>query len=261
MHAWGRKDRVTFEPSKEEFIILDPRDGHGQPFRLLGPVIDNQLRMGAAIDKLYRKAKPKARALLRCRRYFCLFDVLLLFKAHVRSQIEWCYAAIYHAAPSLLFRLDSVQVSFLDHLGLSEREAFGQYNVAPLQLRRDICMLGVLWKIAHGKAHVHYLALFPMCGSGVPSQRTRSTVRRHNRRFVDKCDGTQIDQLARSLFGLVKVWNMLPEAVFDLTNVKAFQRNLTVFAKNACVADGENWQRMYATTSFPHALVRRYCFM
>ena len=56
---------MTFEPSKEEFIVLDPLYGDGGPFRLLGPVIDNGLRMHVlvAIDKLYRKAKAK---LARC---------------------------------------------------------------------------------------------------------------------------------------------------------------------------------------------------
>ena len=94
-----------------------------------------RLRMDAAIDKLYRKAKPKARALLRCYRFFGMFDMLCLYKAHVRSQIEWCYSAIYHAAPSLLARLDSVQVSFLSHLGLCDKMAFLTFNVAPLQIR------------------------------------------------------------------------------------------------------------------------------
>ena len=28
---------------------------------------------------------------------------------------------------------------------------------------------------------------------------------------VDRCDGTQLTQLRRSLFGLVKVWNALPK--------------------------------------------------
>ena len=259
VHEWGRRERVTFEPSKEEFVVLDPRHGQGGPFRLLGPLIDNQLRMDAAIDKLYRKAKPKARALLRCYRFFGMFDMLCLYKAHVRSQIEWCYSAIYHAAPSLLARLDSVQVSFLSHLGLCDKMAFLTFNVAPLQIRRDICMLGVLWKIAHGRAHKHFCDMFPMCDFQTMRYETRAVARRHSRRFVDRCDGTQLDQLDRSLFGLVKVWNVLPGEIVNSTSVQAFQRKLTICAKRACETESEGWQRMYATSSFPHALIRKFC--
>ena len=179
VHEWRRKNRVSFGTLKEEFVVLDPRDGVGGPFRMLGPVIDNKLRMDIAISKLYRKAKPKARALLRCSRFFSLSDLLCLFKAHVRSQIEWCNAAIYHAARSLLTKLDSVQISFLEHLGLHERDAFLHFNIAPLQLRRDVGMLGVLWKIAHNKAHKLIAELFPMCDFGAP-RLTRGNSRRHN---------------------------------------------------------------------------------
>ena len=73
VHHWGAKNRVTFEPAKEEFVVLDPRDGVGEPFRLLGPIIDNKLRMNVDINKLFRKKKSKARALLCCSRFF---DVL-----------------------------------------------------------------------------------------------------------------------------------------------------------------------------------------
>ena len=100
--------------------------------------------MHDCIDKLYRKAKAKARALLRCRRYYSIYDMLVLFKAHVRSQIEWCNGAIFHAAPSKLAWLDTIQSSFLQHLDVCEHKAFLDFNLAPMRLRRDIGMLGVL---------------------------------------------------------------------------------------------------------------------
>ena len=59
-------------------------------------------------------------------------------RAHVRSQIEWCNGAMFHAAPSLLERLDSVQTSFLRQLDLDERQTFRDHNLDPFKLRRDI---------------------------------------------------------------------------------------------------------------------------
>ena len=216
--------------------------------------------MHDCIDKLYRKSKPKARALLRCRRYYSHNDLLLLFKSHVRSQIEWCTGAIYHAAPSKLAWLDAVQSSFLTHLGINEGSAFVEQNVAPLGLRRDISMLGVFWKIAHGFAHPDFKRLFQSAPSVPRAHRTRARARRHDLQFVDFCDGTQLRQFQRSLFGLVKVWNVLPMKYVHAESVSLFQRLLTSAAKHACTDNRDGWQTMFATSSLPHTLLVQYCF-
>ena len=100
---------MSFDPLEESFAILAPAGGDAQPFRLLGPTLDEKLLMHDCTDKLRRKAKPKARVLLRCRRFYSDADMLFLFKTHVRNQIEWCYGAIFHVAQSKLKRLETVQ--------------------------------------------------------------------------------------------------------------------------------------------------------
>ena len=260
VHAWGVVNRVSFDASKEEFAILGAQDGHGGPFRLLGPVVDQKLLMNDCVDKLYRKAKPKARALLRCARFFNVSDLLLLFKAHVRSQIEWCNGAIYHVARSKLAWLDSVQVSFLRHIGFDERVAFAHFNLAPLQTRRDVGMLGVLWKISRGLAHADLVELFPRAPHNKSRMSTRVHARRHNMQLVDFCDGSQLAQFARSLFGLVKVWNALPQEFVECKTVKCFQSKLTKAVKRACVDNCDEWQRMYSVDGLPFTLLTRYCF-
>ena len=50
---------------------------------------------------------------------------------------------------------------FAREIGLSEDVAFMEFNVAPLGLRRDIGMLGLLFKIATGQAHPAFSDLFP----------------------------------------------------------------------------------------------------
>ena len=260
VHQWGVVNRVSFDPAKEEFAILSPTDGHGATFRLLGPLIDQKLLMDECIDKLYRKTKPKARALLRCRRFYSVPDLLLLFKAHVRSQVEWCYGAIYHAAPSKLKWLDSVQCSFLAHLGISEFDAFLRFNLAPWQMRRDIGMLGVLWKVSRGAAHKDMCALFPMCPAPSRNPRTRADHRRHRRQFVNPCDGTQLRQFSRSLFGLLKVWNALPADFVEAKSVSKFQSMLSNAAKCACRDEAPFWQEMFSVDSLPFTLLLRYCF-
>ena len=69
-------NRVSFDPSKEELAILDPRDGYGDDFKMLGPTIDKQWLMKACIDKLYNKeATPKARRILRAESSTFLFHI------------------------------------------------------------------------------------------------------------------------------------------------------------------------------------------
>jgi hypothetical protein len=251
---------VSFDPAKEEFVVLSPDDGFGSTFRLLGPLIDTKLLMNECIDKLYRKAKPKARALLRCRRFFSVYELLVLFKSHVRSQIEWCTGAFYHAAPSKIAWLDTVHTSFLSHIGLDEREAFLRYNLAPWQLRRDIGMLGVLWKVSRGLAHQDLCALFSLCPRPiVDNRRTRSDHRRHDRQFVNPCDGTQLRQFSRSIFGLLKVWNVLPAAFVESQSVSIFQSKLTDATRSACRDDAGSWQRMVGVDNLPFTLLLRYC--
>ena len=60
--------------------------------------------------------------------------------------------AIFHSSTYLLVKFDRLQVSFLKEIGLSEEEAFLQYNVAPLGLRRNIGMLGLLERGRGGSA-------------------------------------------------------------------------------------------------------------
>ncbi len=115
-----------------------------------------------------------------------------------------------------------MQTSFVEHLGLSERVAFIEFQLAPLELRRDIGMLGALWKIAHGKAHKFLQEMFPMCSFAPVLPNTRGIARRHQLRFVDRCVG---DRLFLFVFTQPQLWNtpikrLLPNAEIDKhTNV------------------------------------------
>ena len=70
VHSWGARNRVEFDQSKEEFCVLDSQGGHGAPFRLLGPIIDNKLLMQDCVEAIYKRAKPKSKRLVRERRFF-----------------------------------------------------------------------------------------------------------------------------------------------------------------------------------------------
>ena len=83
--------------------------------------------------------------------------MLVQYKQQVLSYIEYRTPAIYHATASVLGRLDRLQDSFLRVLGISKEDALLYFNLAPLSMRRDIAVLGLLHRsaIGHGPPQFH----------------------------------------------------------------------------------------------------------
>ena len=161
MHSWGRANRVSFDAGKEHLVVLHPSQNHGDPFKLLGCMIDLDLRMHTAIDQLLSKIRPKSTAILRTRTYYGISELINQFKTHIWGLIEMHSGAYFHAATSLLDKIGQVQRSFLHKLGVSEEHAFLNHNFAPTILRRNIAILGLLHKRVLGKCHPMFERLLP----------------------------------------------------------------------------------------------------
>ena len=241
VHDWGRTNRVAFDAGKEAFVVLHHLQGEGEDFRLLGPVLDSKLRMHSAVQKVVAKARPKPHALLKTKRYYCTQDLVTQFKTHVLCVLESCTAAVYHATNTTLEPLDGVLTSFLRELDLTASDAFLEYNLAPLALRRDVAMLGLLHKCSLKRAHPQLQALFPTVQLQPTRHHTRLSERRHNRQLLERCTGHFLESTRRSVFGLVRVYNFLPQAAVDATSVTAFQTALTNLVREACERGEEDW--------------------
>ncbi len=153
------------------------------------------------------------------------------YKAHVLSLLEQSAGAIYHAADSHLDVLDSLQRRFLREIGLSENNAFLKHNLAPLRLRRDIAVLGLLHRIQLGEAHDDFSRLFEKATHPTTTT-TRHSKRRHGKQFRETWGNT--DYYNRSIFSSVRAYNILPEYVVNTTDVQSFQSLLTKDARFAC---------------------------
>ena len=161
LHKWGEAHRVLFDPSKESYHILHKRFSHGENFKLLGVVFDPALLMHEAVRSVATEAGWRLQTLLRVRRFFTTPETFRMYKAQVLSYVESGTPALYHAAPSVLNRIDMVQRRFLRELGVSEVAALNDYRLAPLESRRDMAMLGALHKVTLGLAPAQLMALFP----------------------------------------------------------------------------------------------------
>ena len=109
---------------------------------------DNRLRMNVAVHKCACRAAWKTKSLLRSRRFYSDSDLIMLYKSHVLSYIEYRTAGIHFASTSVLREIDDVQTRYIRQLNLSEEAAFMHFNLAPLETRRDIAILGVIHRAA-----------------------------------------------------------------------------------------------------------------
>ena len=175
----------------------------------------------------------KLKALFRVRKFYSLSQYVRMYKCQLWSCAEWCTAAIYHATASSLVKIDNIQHKFLRFVDLTETEAFLEYNVAPMSLRRSISLLGLIYKCVKKTAPVRLQTLFTLKGGKVNPAATRSHTGSHNLQLVDPIDGTQSPLMTRSIYGLIRFWNALPQEAVNAKSVKTFQRSIQWLAKEA----------------------------
>ena len=109
VHKWSATSRVSFDPSTELMIVLYRSRGHEAPFKLLGCMVDTDLRMHSCIDHLLSKIRPKITAILRTRGFYRIPDLITQFKAHIWGLMEMNIGGYFHAASPLLAKLDHAQ--------------------------------------------------------------------------------------------------------------------------------------------------------
>jgi len=235
------------KPTKESFHILDSRHPSGVSFKILSVVFDTKLIMDEAVYAFVSEAGWRLRTLLRTRRFFEVDTLVRLYKSHILSFVEGATAAIYHAAPSILKQLDDLQESFLDQLGLPVSAALIDHNLAPLSMRRDIAMLGILFKVARGIAPAPIQELFKPYGhSSLASHGFRPRDQLHSKAIHDPVEVGHPVIIKRSVYGLIRIFNRLPQDYVDSRTVQQFQRRLQRSAKDAAREEATRWQLMFS---------------
>ena len=234
MHKWGDNNQVIFDALKEFFVIFHTTEGEGEDFRLLGTWMDTTLRMESNVRKLIARARPKISALLRTKRFYSEAELVKQYKTHVLCLLEINPGGYYHALDTILEPLDQLQRSFLKEINMSEETAFIEHNLAPLCARRDIGMLGLIFKCVHGKAHKDLQEMFPRSEHVKHQYDTKHQAHRHPLQLVESRPGTHHCLLRRSVFGLTRVWNRLPAKAAEAESVTSVQQMLTAMVRMAC---------------------------
>jgi hypothetical protein len=211
----------------------------GPSFKLLGISFDMQLLMVDAIGEVVTTATWKMRTLLRTRRFYTIADLILLYKSHVLPFLEYRTAGIYHAHRDALVRLDHIQERFLEDIGISTKEAMLHFSLAPLVARRDIAMLGLVHRAALKKGPAHFWHFFQVTGTGTGKHRLTLS-----EQYSVRTGRTTLR--TRSAFGLIPIYNMLPETVVSKRSVSAFQSDLQALLKECAMNDMPGWERLFS---------------
>ena len=231
LHRWGKANQVLFDASKETLHVLHKRKPKGDSFRGLGVLWDTKLRMEMQCHEVGVRASWKLRTLLRTLKYYDVQDLTAQYKAQVLSTVEFCTPAVYHCTTSALEDLDKVQKRFLKEVGLTAEAALCKYNLAPLQTRRDIAMLGVIHRTVLGHGPPQFRNWFFAAARRPPKYNTRRQDRLHTKQFYDWLADRDTELLRRSALGLVRVYNELPQKAVDTKSVKDFQHWLQEYVK------------------------------
>ena len=188
--------------------------------------------MTPAILECVSICNSKLQALLRARRYYNDGDVLKLFKAHILSFIEYRTMAIAHASPILLEAVDDILTRLLVGLNISHEEALMKFNLAPLDIRRDIAQLGLIHRSVLDKGPPHFKKFFPRVQS----------INGHFRSVLNHARGSNAAYIKHSIFNLVGCYNRLPFEIIAIDDVSEFQRGLQNLVKRAIETHHLNWR-------------------
>ena len=86
----------------------------GQAFKLVGLVFNTASSMIGAVQLLTQEAGWKLKMLMRTSWYYDISELVMLYKAHMLSFIEYRNPALYHATRDVSCKLDRVREKFLE---------------------------------------------------------------------------------------------------------------------------------------------------
>ena len=131
---------------------------------------------------------------------------------------EGTVGAVQHAATSHLDVLEAIQRRFISGKDFSEKHAFLDHTLSPLELRR--------WSFVprpQSRPRLGICSVSDMFLAAPPvptAYATRKAMHTHTWQLVDNCNGSHKVIFSRSLFGMVKVYNFLPQYCVDAASVR-----------------------------------------
>ena len=184
--------------------------------------------MSGCIHETVVSANWKMKHLLRVRTFYTDREMVNLYKAHILSFIEYRTSAIFHASYTTLLPLDLIQNRFLRELGISVEDAAIHLKLLPLRIRRQIAVLGIIKRAQLRRGPPQFWNWFQNdTFSGY------SSTIKHTRPIRQVVHHQAPQYLRRSILGMIKIYNWLPQRIVDRATVKEFQSELQLMIIDA----------------------------
>ena len=114
------------------------------------------------------------------------------------------------------------------------------FNLAPLQVRRQIAMLGVIHRSVLGLGPAQLQAFFQRAPART-GHATRAAGKRHDKQLIDIRDGRFLEIQRRSALGLIWIYNRLPGSVVSEMTVSGFQHQVQEMVKERASSGCTDW--------------------
>ena len=242
LHAWGLKWRVSFEPSKSQYLSVSNRiDPWPHPcptfggtsvsreksLKLLGVTFDSRLSFSEHLRQVSLRANSRLGFLRKASKYLDTAGKLATYRGFIRPLLEYAHLAWIGAAKSHLQQLDRVQRRALHILGPG-------IVLQSLEARRMVGALTYLYKLMCPESPRMLTSLVPPLQPPPTCPRTRQDQefsQRHQHQLRDELPASAPNFLRRSFpFCAIAEWNSLQPSLLDrapaLKHMQSFKSNV-----------------------------------
>ena len=148
---------------------------------------------------------------------------------------------------SALALLDAVQDKVLRVAGMSKIEALNAVNLAPLAVRRDIAMLGVIHRAALGigpeQLQQYFKADIDARRAGRGKHRLQLRILENHVSDFMLPGSAPANYIEHSAHGLIRIYNMLPASIVESSPcVRSFQSALQHLVRDRANDACPNWE-------------------
>jgi len=225
MKAWADKWKVTFEPEKCKAMVLSRKLKNPtvpdlffgncklevkDKLEILGVTIDSKLLWSKHISNIAKKAGQRLGALRKVANKLNVEGRATVYKAQVRSIMEYASLCWINASPTILSQLDNIQRKALKIIGVDEISASTNMAIPSLHHRRLVAASTVLYKMQTNHSPTDLQAMLPPPYDRRRDTRCNTSIPTHalTMPYAKTCT------LDRSfIHTAVRVWNSLPDAV------------------------------------------------
>jgi hypothetical protein len=228
LRVWGLKNNLTFDPGKNSFLVVSRSQfdfskintlemggvrvkyAKQGDMKLVGFIFDKKLSWSTMISNLASKARNQLGALWRLRPVMDSSNLQQMYRAFVRSIMEYGGLEYMSARKTHLDKLDAVQRS-------AERICSGQGVFEPLGVRRECSAFGMLCKMLDGEVRGGLKDFVPEFVGDQRNRRGRSVAISEGPCLVDLTSAVSLLQYDASFCGVVHgVFKKLPRELIQI---------------------------------------------